>query len=405
MAAAWIASRAHNQTNHRRQVAAIVFWKKSLHPFGAWLHYQTIIRLRLLPGDPAMLRSRRGFTLIELLVVIAIIGVLIALLLPAVQKAREAANRMTCANNLKQLGLAAHNYQSTFGSLPPGYLGPLNNETPVFPSTSVDTAAQNVGLLAFLLPYLEMDNVYKELVINWDVKSGGDPWWLGPVGTHNFNVARTKIKILLCPSDDAYSSNNGVGYAGHYYNTSQVPPPFWFYAKSWNETDAPGSSTLGRTNYVGVGGTFGHGTHAAPTPPYFPIAINSYEGLFTNRSRNSLDRVPDGTSQTLLFGEILGGSVKNPDGKYGFSWIGVGSLPTMFGLNVRDPEWYQYSSNHTNVVQFCFADGSVRGLLPGSSGVDLAGVAELHLTPDWYVVQKLAGFQDGDARDTSSIIP
>lgn len=106
-----------------------------------------------------MNRKRRGFTLIELLVVIAIIAVLIGLLLPAVQKVREAANRMSCTNNLKQLGLAAHNYQSTFGQLPPGYLGPIRNE-----ADPIDWSGhQFLSTLVFLLPYVEQDNVWKEL--------------------------------------------------------------------------------------------------------------------------------------------------------------------------------------------------------------------------------------------------
>src|SRR5215831_16783625 len=101
-----------------------------------------------------MSRKRVGFTLIELLVVIAIIAVLIGLLLPAVQKVREAAQRISCTNNLKQLGLAAHNYESAFKTLPPGYLGG-KNQPGGWDNTQQE--AQNVGVLAFLLPYLEFD--------------------------------------------------------------------------------------------------------------------------------------------------------------------------------------------------------------------------------------------------------
>src|SRR5437868_8686587 len=105
---------------------------------------------------------RRAFTLIELLVVIAIIGVLVGLLLPAVQKIREAANRTSCANNLKQLGLACHNYQSAHGRLPPGYLGPIPNEQEFGPNLD---GIQHAGLLVYLLPYIEEDNLYRQLQI------------------------------------------------------------------------------------------------------------------------------------------------------------------------------------------------------------------------------------------------
>src|SRR5260370_9261524 len=110
-------------------------------------------------------KRRSGFTLIELLVVIAIIAVLIGLLLPAIQKVREAAQRMSCANNLKQIALAAHNYDSTFGSLPPGYLGTkpvvgLNDKTA--------NLFQHVGVLTYLLPYMEAGNIYTQLKVNLD---------------------------------------------------------------------------------------------------------------------------------------------------------------------------------------------------------------------------------------------
>src|SRR4051812_12634467 len=109
-------------------------------------------------------RHAAGFTLVELLVVIAIIAVLMALLLPAIQKVREAANKMLCASNLRQLAVAAHNYHNDFGKLPPGYYGPMsqNGGTNVAPDTAFNRGPW-VGGLVVLLPYIEQDNVFKQL--------------------------------------------------------------------------------------------------------------------------------------------------------------------------------------------------------------------------------------------------
>src|SRR4051812_42758187 len=119
---------------------------------------------------------RAGFTLIELLVVIAIIAILIGLLLPAVQKVRDAAARMECTNNLKEIGLGCLNYEGIYKKLPPGALGPdpTNNN----PATNPNFFAYpHVGVLASLLPYVEQDNIYKQLVVNWTPKVLGTPWY------------------------------------------------------------------------------------------------------------------------------------------------------------------------------------------------------------------------------------
>jgi prepilin-type processing-associated H-X9-DG protein len=155
-----------------------------------------------------------------------------------------------------------------------------------------------------------------------------------------------------------------------------------------------------------VGGAFGRGTFTSAMPPDWPLAFANYDGLLTNRSHNSLDQVPDGTSNTLLFGEVTGGGPQNDLGRYGFSWIGMGSFPTFLGLSVDNPEWFQFSSFHGSTVQFCFADGSVRGLNPAGSSVSLADLTgHPHFSDGWFILQQLAGFRDGGARDTGLMVP
>jgi len=127
------------------------------------------------------MRRHYGFTLVELLVVIAIIGILIALLLPAVQAAREAARRTQCNNNLKQLGIALHNYHDSHGTFPPAHL-----ET----GTTGPTFRHHFGWLAYLLPYIEQENVYR--LIDFRLKYSAP---------ENRQDASVGIKTFICPSD------------------------------------------------------------------------------------------------------------------------------------------------------------------------------------------------------------
>src|SRR4051794_29764845 len=141
----------------------------------------------------------RGFTLIELLVVIAIIAVLIALLLPAVQAARESARRIQCTNNLKQLGLALHNYHSSLNCFPVGFLYPTSTTGLLAPALHY-----RWSVLAQMSPYLEQTNIYNALNMNWPIAAGpggafGTPAWTPfPANT---TVMAAKVNVFLCPSD------------------------------------------------------------------------------------------------------------------------------------------------------------------------------------------------------------
>jgi prepilin-type N-terminal cleavage/methylation domain-containing protein len=322
-------------------------------------------------------QRRSGFTLIELLVVIAIIAILIGLLLPAVQKIREAANRMKCQNNLKQIALAAHNYESANGEFPPGL-----RMDPTFATTG-----SLVSVLAQLLPYVEQDNVYR-LIPQPMLQPGYTGIWWGSISlganAPAITAGRTKISTYVCPSDaNQFSQAAGV-FIGMVIQGSTL---FGYYnPNGGNAQDA------GRSNYIGCAGMFGVGD-------WWQV----YPGAFTGNSKTKFADMTDGTSNTFMFGETLGGEevgVRN----YALTWMGAGSLPTYWGLP-SPGQWYVFGSKHTGVVQFAYGDGSVRRVRKG-----IATVADNdwylynpNSNTDWRQFQRVAGMADGETPNVTQI--
>lgn len=282
--------------------------------------------------------SRRGFTLVELLVVIAIIGILVALLLPAVQAAREAARRASCLNNLKQIALAAHNFQSQRMELPPGYLGPLK------PTMSPPYGEQYVGSLAYLLPSLEAQNVYDRIKVKLNVDVVAAPWW---TDAETWAISQAQISTLLCPSATGGQASDGCILAvNEFFDSSQS-------ALTYNVGILPmasGGNAVGLTHYSAVTGFFGITDVAS---------ADRYSGYFTRRSRNRLESARDGTSNTLFFGESIGHYEQNQY-KLCYSWMAVGGRPTGFGMT--DANFASFSSRHGDLVNFALGDGSVRAI-------------------------------------------
>jgi prepilin-type N-terminal cleavage/methylation domain-containing protein/prepilin-type processing-associated H-X9-DG protein len=302
-------------------------------------------------------RTRRAFTLIELLVVIAIIAILIGLLLPAVQKVREAAARMTCSNNLKQISLAAHNYESTVGNLPPGGL---------------TVTYYSPGTLGYLLPYMEQDNIYKQMnQLLYNNPNVTNYWW-------NDAATRTAsfltIKTYNCPTDSdttpangyfVYLTTAGTTLTGGYYPTTSGYP-------------------FAKTNYFPNAGALGNTTDAF---------WGQWCGPFFPGSKVKLAAMPDGTSNTISFGEAMGGkSVGSRD--FVAAWAFTGALPTAWGL-MDSAQWYSFGSRHTAIVNFAMCDGSVRAVKRFS------GATTDWYSPTWYNFQRMAGYQDGQTIDNS----
>ncbi len=316
----------------------------------------------MIPKNTPVEFRRSAFTLIELLVVIAIIAVLVALLLPAVQQAREAARRTSCRSNLKQLGVAAHNFHDAFGRFPPGYIGPLDNSNSNFSGvpgarqTRPNGDASWVGSLTFLLPYLEQGNLYERVPpAMLDLDSTDHTEWYSDTTMNS--VGQTRLAVLQCPSVDPYSPRQ-VFLRWHVRDTGTHVGP------SDGIQLVESGTKQGRTTYLGCGGYLSN----------VPV-VAEQEGIFGNRSRIRARDVTDGLSNTLMWGEGVG-QISNGNYLVSHAWVGTNFAVTgPWGLGFTG---YQFNSRHTGIVQFTLGDGSVRGISENVNPDVLTRLADCH---------------------------
>ena len=329
-----------------------------------------------------MKMSKRGFTLIELLVVIAIIAILIALLLPAVQQAREAARRTQCKNNLKQLGIALHNYHDVHRVFPPSRLNVGFHGGPVY-ATPRPARYKNATGWTLLLPFIEQGNLYQQYDHNqaasWAYGDYGmySPGEVAGNPDNNYAIVKTKIAGLLCPTD----ASNAYNYPSmdRYYSVSATNP---------------GGA---RTNYD-FNTWYGEYYYQGYSYVHLP---QENRPIFHTDYSTDIAAIRDGTSNTVAVTETIREVWNGVPPAWGHAGhVQVGIDLQWYGINVwvynnNDPaylfmkkvgrlaNWATAGSLHTGGCQALLADGSVRFL---SENIDAGTRANLHYRADGNVI-------------------
>ena len=244
-------------------------------------------------------KRRRAFTLIELLVVIAIIAVLVGLLLPAVQKVREAAARISCANNLKQLGLACHNYQDAFNALPPWA---MDWTTPPNPTNPLGPQTEGWSGLVRLFPFMEQDNYFKAINMNVSVldPTNWPPLWANAFGLPGNALSGTQVKIFMCPSTPNHTVDLQPGITAA---TGANPGPFPVAGTDYAIVQGLDRAFAGPTGLCAPNSPadqdfWGNGVGA--------MGLNA---LITPNGVTNVTKITDmtdGTSNTIIIGEDAG---------------------------------------------------------------------------------------------------
>ncbi len=330
------------------------------------------------------MKVRNGFTLVELLVVIAIIGILVGLLLPAVQAAREAARRMQCGNNLKQLGLALHNYESANKKFPIGFMDNLNG--------NILRSDGGWSWMCAVLPYIEQNALYNSLDLRFHPY--GTPGTISDTAGRNNAGTATVLNTFRCPSD--------------------ISPP----TRAINAGNPGGTPTIAVTSYVGCMGPFDGarceviGNFMRPDPRNI--------GLLVVGASRSHAQITDGTSNVIAAGEVSWRPLVAGDGSD--RQFVLGSVVTNGGVNcanggagtngaflhlrstrkklngpiIGGDKHAAFHSFHTGGAQFTFADGSVHFISENIEHTNTNFLANgANLNGPYGLYQRLGAINDG----------